>query len=357
MATDASTYRIVFPNSHSADYKEDPLTGQRCLPSHVQLYNGAIEAEFHPWELAFVTRRPRTDLRVSGYGFAELEELVNIVTGLLYGEEYNRKFFSQGSAPKGIIKLTSQNGMNEESLKEFKRQWQMQMSGVYNSWKTPIVDADKFEWVDLQKTNRDMEFVNWTNYQIKLHSALFLISPTELGFEIEKEGRGGGVFESNTAKRIQYSMDKGLSPLLRTLEKSLNRYLIWRINKDYEIKFLGLNGNEDDVLSKSILALSNFSTVDECRAKFGLEKLGEENGGDLILNGNWMSAYNNKMIRASQQKDQEENGQDFGEEDQEQSYDPLNDENEETEKGLEKANKNPFIEDLQKFVQDLDKGN
>ena len=247
--------------------------------------------------------------------------------------------------------------MNEESLKEFKRQWQMQMSGVYNSWKTPIVDADKFEWVDLQKTNRDMEFVNWTNYQIKLHSALFLISPTELGFEIEKEGRGGGVFESNTAKRIQYSMDKGLSPLLRTLEKSLNRYLIWRINKDYAIKFLGLNGNEDDVLSKSILALSNFSTVDECRAKFGLEKLGEENGGDLILNGNWMSAYNNKMIRASQQKDQEENGQDFGEEDQEQSYDPLNDENEETEKGLEKANKNPFIEDLQKFVQDLDKGN
>lgn len=353
IATDASTYRIVFPNKHSASYKSDPLTGQKCLPFYVQLYNGAIEQEFYPWELAFVVRRPRSDLRVSGYGFAELEELVNIITSMLYGDEYNRRFFSQGSAPKGIIKLTSANGINDEALKDFKRQWQMQMSGVYNSWKTPIVDADKFEWVDLQKANKDMEFSNWVNYNIKLHCALFLISPTELGFEIEREGRGGGVFESNTAQRIKYSKDKGLMPLLRILAKSLNRHLIWRINPDFEIAFLGGEENEDDVLEKSIKALGNFATIDETRAKFGLKKLGDENGGNLILNGNYMSWRNNKEIRDAQKQEESESGQDFGEE-EDMNYNPLEEENEEYEKANDnELNNNPFVKDLLNFINDI----
>lgn len=355
IATDASSYRIAFPDEHSADYRPDPLTGQKCLPHTVQIYNGNIENEFYPWELCFGVRRPRTDLHVNGYGFAELEELVNIITGMLYSDEYNRRFFSQGSAPKGMIRISSNAGINDEALKEFKRQWQMQMSGVYNSWKTPIMEADKMEWIDLAKTNRDMEYSAWQEYLIKIHSALFLIDPSEIGFDIHRSSGSEAMFESDQMKRIKYSRDKGLMPLLKHAAKSINRYMIWRIDDRYEFSFVGGDESEEQALDRAIKEVTNIKQIDEIRAKFDLEPLGMDGGGNLILNPNWMSWYNNKLIREADQQQDMDEGQDFGEEDPD--YDPLQEDESEEPEMYEKAiideNKNPFLKDLNKFIKKL----
>jgi hypothetical protein len=339
-ATDASTYRVVNNKNRKQQYESDPLTGQRCLPKYAQIYNGNIEAEFYPWELCFGTRRPRTDLNITGYGFAELEELVTVITSLLWSDEYNKRFFSQGSAPKGIIRISGSN-IGEQKIKEFKRAWQSQMSGVYNSWKTPIMEADKMDWIDLTKTNKDMEYSNWQEYLIKIHSALFLIDPSEMGFNIANSSNASTVFETNNESKIKYSKDKGLTPILRNLSKNINRYLINRIDPEYEFAFVGDDATtEETMLDRMIKQVSNFKTIDEVRTANGDKPLGEEGGGNLILNGSYMSWYNNQQIMKQQQQSQ--SNEDQGEaqnQDDDSQYDDSNEDD-----------SNPFEKDLQDFL-------
>ncbi|MEM4260412.1 MAG: phage portal protein [Candidatus Woesearchaeota archaeon] len=340
IATDASTYRIVFPDK-GMQIKPDPITGEKCFPFYAQIYNGSVEQEFYPWELCFGVRRPRTDLEVAGYGYAELEELVGIITSMLWSDEYNRRFFSQGSAPKGIIRISGSN-ISESAIKEFKRQWYAQMAGVYNAWKTPIMEADKMDWIDLTKSNKDMEYSNWQEYLIKIHSALFLIDPSELGFDISRSSDSRPMFENNNMSRIKYSRDKGLIPILRNLEKSINRYLINRIDDRFVFKFVGDETlSEQEELEKAIKEVTNFKTVDEIRAKFDLEPLGEELGGNLILNSTWMTWYNNMLITKQQQQEEET------EDEEEGFYD------EEPEEEIEESIENPFVEDLNNFLKSL----
>lgn len=341
IATDASTYRIAYPDERSAPPKVDPLTGQKTMPYFVQIYQGEIDTEFYPWELAFGIRRPRTDLELNGYGYAELEELVNIVTGMLWSDEYNRRFFKQGSAPKGILRVSG--NIAETKLKEFKRQWHQQMSGVYNSWKTPIIEADKMDWQNLMVTNKDMEFSQWQEYLIKLHSALFLIDPSEIGFDISRSAGSSPMFESNNEQRIKYSRDKGLVPILKNIQKRLNRNLLWRIDDRFELVFVGADAiTEDIALDRAIKELSNFKTIDEIRAKFDLKELGDEQGGDNILNPNWMNWKNNKNMM-----EQQEQGEEGGGFDPSQGYEGEEDEVEQA------INNNPFLEDFKDFVKGI----
>jgi hypothetical protein len=358
MATDASTYRVAFPNDRRSEYEKDPLTGEKCLPKVCQIYNNEIVEEFYPWELCFGVRNPRTDLLMAGYGYAELEELVTVVTSLLWAQEYNQRFFSQGSAPKGIIKISG--NIDPTKLQEFKREWQMQMAGVYNSWKTPIMQADKMDWVDLTKSNKDMEYSSWQDFLMKVHSALFLIDASEMGFDINRSQGQAAMFESSNEQRIKYSKDKGLVPILRNFQNNINRHIISRVDPDYELVFLGSDAiTPETALERAIKEVTNFKTVDEIRERFSLKPVGDEMGGNLILNGTWMSWYNNQQLMKQQQQGAgdefgEEGDGDFGQEGQD--YDSLNEQDSEEDFGdeTEKANKdNPFLKDLDNFVKGI----
>jgi hypothetical protein len=92
-------------------------------------------------------------------------------------------------------------------LQQFKQQWQAMISGVMQSWKTPVVEAD-VDWIDLQKNNRDMEYSSWMEYLIKLACAIYSIDPTEIGWDISRSNGNSGLFEASQAERLQNSKDK-----------------------------------------------------------------------------------------------------------------------------------------------------
>lgn len=216
---------------------------------------------------------------------------------MLWGDEYNRRFFSQGSAPKGFIRV--KGGMNEAALQQFKQQWQAMINGVMNAWRTPVVEAD-VDWIDLQKNNRDMEYTSWMEYLIKLACAIFSIDPTEIGWDISRSNGNSGLFESSEADRLQHSKDKGLYPILKFLQRKINKYIVEQINPEYEFVFMGLNGMTiDKELEMDIKKLGNFMTVNEVRSKWGLPDM--EVAGDIIENSVFWQAYN-------QTKQQEQGG-------------------------------------------------
>jgi intein/homing endonuclease len=137
-------------------------------PAYLQVVHGQIANIYSAEELMFGIRNPRTDIYIQGYGYSEVEQLVSIITSHLYAEEYNRQFFRQGSAPKGLLVFRGDN-MSPDQLEGFRRQWKANLEGVSNSWKTPIMQSEQgVDWVNLNQSNKDMEYGQWMEYLIKV---------------------------------------------------------------------------------------------------------------------------------------------------------------------------------------------
>jgi hypothetical protein len=284
-AVDASTIRIA--DSYDDDnYKKKDERKQILgyYPNYCQIHDGIVTSDFYPWEMCFGIRNPVTNIYSNGYGVSEIEMLINTITSMLWSDEYNRRFFSQGSAPKGFFKFKSETAVNDGRLAQFKQQWQGMMAGVYNSWKTPVLEGD-IDWVSLHTSNQDMEFSKWQEYLIKLTSAIYRIDPAEVNFPLSGGSDTKPMFEGNNEARLKHSKDKGLYPLLKFLQRRINKHLISRIDPEYEFVFVGMDGvDQQTELDNDIKMMSNFMTVDEIRIKRGLSPLGEEKGGNQIAN-------------------------------------------------------------------------
>jgi hypothetical protein len=228
-----------FANLYQGREYGSALVGERPV-AYVQIINGQIENVYSTAEMAFGVRNPRTDIYIQGYGYGELEQLITIVTGHLFAEEYNRKFFSQGSTPKGILNLKGDN-FTPEQLEGFRRQWLAQVSGVENAWKTPILQSEGLEWVDLAKTNVEMEFGKWIEYLIKITCGVYLIDPAEINFEIHGGQQQTPLFEASQEWKLKASRDRGLKPLLKFIAKMINRNIIEKIDDHFTFEFVGLD--------------------------------------------------------------------------------------------------------------------
>lgn len=306
-ATDASTYRIadsIDEDSYQGREKE-AINGY--LPTYVQVKDGVIYSEFYPWELCFGIRNADTSVENYGYGISELEELIHTVTAMLWSDEYNRKFFSQGSAPKGIIRING--SVNPAKIQEFKQQWISMMSGVSNSWKTPILEADKMDFINLQSNNRDMEYNKWVEYLIKIATAIYTIDPAEINFPMQGSSDTNTVFESSNESKLKQSKDKGLYPLLKFIQAKINKYLVSQINPEYHLQFVGIDAmtkeKEVEILSKKV---ASFATLNEVREEAGYNKL-DNPAADNPMNGIYSQF---KMIEDQKQQEQASQVNPFG---------------------------------------------
>lgn len=340
LATDGATFRIADSyDDENYQYKEKEIKGY--APSYVQLLDGTIHAEFYPWELMWGIRNPSTDIRLNGYGRSELEDLINTVTSLLNTDKYNSNFFKVGAAPKGILRY--KGTMNQTALEDFKRTWMAQISGAGNAHKFPMINADSMDFVPFSGNNKDMEFSKFQEFLIKITCAIYKIDPSEIGFNMNGSSDSKPMFEGNNAARLKYSKDKGLTPLLRHIERWINKYIVSQLDNNFEFKFVGIDGElsyTEDV-DLDIKSLSNFMTLNEVRAKRGLPPI---KGGDMILNAIF---FQQSQSQAQQQQDG--GGQEQG---ADNNLDNVFGEDENPTVNSDNEEDNPFLNGLQ---DDLDK--
>ena len=283
-------------------------------PNLVQIWQNRVVVAFYPWELMYGIRNSSTNIKSNGYGRSELEDLIQTVTAMLNADTYNGNFFRNGSAPRGAL-LIKKAGASSDMLQQFRRDWQAMTSGSQNSHKTPILDAESFEWMDMHINNKDMEFAKFQEYLIKLACAVYKISPEEVGFPLEGSGRAslGG---DNGKNEKDYSKDKGLKPLLSKLQLWINTWIVWpKTNKKWSFQFAGMNvesaKEEEERINK---AVTTYLTVDEARKDRGLKPL--PNGlGKLPLN-----PILAQMQMSSQQQQQDK----FEQDKQQQQQDDTN---------------------------------
>lgn len=248
-AIDASMIRYL--DSVDPRYKDwfEQYRYMGYLPRYGMVWNGEIVRNpvsrqlvmFYPWELGFGIRNASTNILKNGYGTSELEILVEVMTWLLWGMQYNGNFFKQGSQPKGFINIKDQN-MSNSTLNEFRQAWTQTMMGVQNSHRTPILSGVDISWIDLQKGNRDMEFNEWLKFLFVIVCSVYRIDPSELGFNFESSRIFG---QDGQRERLEHSRQKGLEPLLIFLQNILNKYIIEELNPDYEFVFTGIEVNDE----------------------------------------------------------------------------------------------------------------
>lgn len=292
-ATDSSTFYFTDPREFE-NQTDAEIDGY--FPTYVQVWDGQVINDYYPWELCYGVRNASSDVYQNGYGRSELEDLIQIVTWQLYGMQYTGAFFSKGSAPKGILKL--QGNVNEKRLSEFKQQWAAQVQGINNAWKTPVIEADKMEWVDLQRSNRDMEFTNWTEFLIKVSCAIYKIDPSEIGFPMSGSQNGGkSIFGEEQKMKLLFSKEKGLKPLLKFIASKINTYIVQQLNANFEFSFSGLNfTDEAKELEQDIKKGQQFMGYKELRRKHNLpEDLPE---GDAIFNTIYWQMKSQEAIAA-----------------------------------------------------------
>lgn len=308
IAIDAQTVRLLetidpffAATNHNGKMVEKKYQDQTYLPRYCQIWNGQIvenpvtkeQVLWYPWELAFEMRNPSTDIWRNGYPVSEIEVLSSIITWLLNGLQYNGNFFSQGSNPKGLLNVKNGDGGGQQILNQLRQMWSSSIAGVNNAHRMPVVEGLELEWINMQQTNKDMEFQLWNEFLIVMTCSVFTIDPTELGFQFKTQSQVFG--QDGQQARLQHSKEKGLKPLLVFLQKIINKYIISELSDKYEFVFTGVDIEDDTKVIDNGIKLVNSGGI-------SFEDWFEKNSNrpydekkDTILNPIFMQAQQMKM--------------------------------------------------------------
>lgn len=283
-AIDPKTIRTVSPQM-----KDTNDFGEKIRS--VQIVNGAVVAQFSGKDMSFNVRNPRDDIRAYGFGLSEIEMMYEVITALLNGFSHNSRYFSNGTTTKGLLALSGLVPPNK--MRAFKQLWYSMVTGAQNAWRTPVLnlpdEKSKVEWIDLQKSNLDMEWSNFMDWCLKCMCGVVQISPEEIGWQFGNSGQSGNLNEGNQLSKIDASKDRGLPGLFQNLQMFLNEDIIWPLTGgEWTFKFVGVDDRteqaQDDILAKEV---TNWITVNEARKAKGRKPLPDKDG-EVILNSNWL---------------------------------------------------------------------
>lgn len=267
---------------------------------YVQVVKHKVTAEWNAKDFCFGIRRPRSDIRYKGYGYPELEEAIPTLTSLLNAEVFNASNFTNGISVSGIVAVKTK--MNPQLFRAFRREFYAMLSGSHNAKKTPLIQLDPdgnedLKALNLGSSNREMEFQEWINYNLKKLSALFQIDPQEIGFNFGQVGVRSSLNQQDPMSKVVMSKERGLRPLLRAVESWLNKYIINEIDPSLELVFTGLDVVPIEAqLKLSTSKVKAFMTVDEIRASYDLDPL-PNGAGEVILDGSYIQ---NKGLTGAQ---------------------------------------------------------
>lgn len=270
-AVDAATIEVVVHSDQTPQqYVYEPVTekGKKMNPRHiayVQRVDGTIQAEYTEDELIRAHRNPRTDLEYAYYGYAELEQLITVVTGIINGLHYNTSYFTQSNLPQGVLEIVGK--YDKEHLEQFKRAWTTLVSGsVGRQWKVPVMALEEgqgFKFTPFKQSNRDMEFSQFMEFLFNLACAVYQIDPREVGFKSWDSSGSKTMDNDAPASSMENSKDKGFYPLMQFFEDLFNYDILDRIAPDFRFEWVGLDEDrsaqewamEKDQLAAGVLTL------------------------------------------------------------------------------------------------------
>jgi hypothetical protein len=300
-AVDVAQILKVDPVQYRSERRVQGDTDKPVL--YVQRVQGVTHAEYTDDEMLYMVRNPSTDITTLGYGIAELEELIEVVSSTIFALKYNQDYFKQNSIPPGIINFVG--NYSKDALDEFRRQWETMLKGPSAFWKVPFFGMREGQGVQFtpfrQMGDNDMSFHMWLSYLTNMSAAIFCIHPEEFGFQAWAPMKPSIGNEASPVSRLKHGQDIGLIPILTKFEEMMDE-IVRRI--DPAFRFVFQNTSEFDEaadLDYRIKRSQNFTSVNEERAEMDMDP----------LDGDEYNKPNNPIVvqreqAAVQQKQQEE---------------------------------------------------
>jgi len=250
-------------------------------PFYAQVLQDRVVAEFTKKQMMFGVRNSTTSMFNAGYGLPELEILIRTVTTILNGERYNAGQLTQGGTSKGVMVVKGE--ANKDQMDAFRRDFREAIRNAAQYWRPPVLHIGKdgdIDWVQLDRSNRDMEYAQLMDFLVKEATSVFQMDPSEINWKIGGSGTRVN-FESGSMQKQTLSQRRGLEPLLTFFANQLNTNVICRFDPTYVVEFIGMERSRKEDSEIRERETKTFRTVNEVRLELGLD---EVEGGDKILN-------------------------------------------------------------------------
>lgn len=227
------------------------------IPAHPMWFNRD--------EICYISEHPRS---MSVYGYSRTQAVLDVVKSLHYSLQYNKKYFEDFAIPDGVLGLEE---TNETEMKDFMNYWNNEFKAQPH--KLAVINK-KISWQPFNISNKELEWLESQKWYYKMVITMFGLTPTELGIS-EDSNRATSATQAEVSKR------KGIRPLIKLLEKKINKEIIEELtNAPVEFQFV-----YDDPAEKNA-RLTNWQmelnmgikTPNEVRNELGLTPI---DGGDL----------------------------------------------------------------------------
>jgi hypothetical protein len=192
----------------------------------IQVVEGFPRQAFTPEELIVYNMYPSTDVEHNGFPVTPLDTVINAVTTHTSIEVYNKLYFQNGRAAKGMLVIQSDE-IDQSVIDDVKQQFNASINNVENSFRVPIFGVskeDNVEWIDTVANKKDGEFEYLFDQTTRNILSAFNMSPDELpGFTHLSRGTNQqALSEANNEWKLTAARDTGIRPLINHWENFLN---------------------------------------------------------------------------------------------------------------------------------------
>lgn len=214
----------------------------------------------------------------SPIGYSPLETLRLTIEAELDAHEYNRRQV-RGAAPDGVFDLGE--GMTRDQVLQFRSFFESEVAG---RGAIGFIGGTKgAQWIDVRKSNRDQQFLEWQIYLVRKIAVVLGLTPQDLGVTYD-------VNKSTGETQLQISEDRGLRPLMSLLQEYVTEEIVWDSgfggqDNNLAFRFTALNLRESTAraaINEKALAGVPWRYLNEARIDEGREPI-KALDGKLIM--------------------------------------------------------------------------
>lgn len=273
--------------------KIDPDSALAGSYSWIQVVEGIPRQAFTQDEMLICNLFPSTDVEHNGYPVTPLDTIIQSVTTHISIETYNRLYFANGRATKGMIVIKSDE-IDQATIEGIKQQFNASINSVGNSFRTPIFGVsseDNVQWLPLNQQKKDGEFQFLYDSVARNILSAFGMSPDELpGYgHLSKGTNQQSLSEANNEYKLTAARDTGIRPLILKFEDFINEKLFPLVDPELaQICTVNLSGLDSDTRQDEALRLQQdmpiHMNMDEVLDYVDKQIVGKHLAGDIPFN-------------------------------------------------------------------------
>lgn len=276
--------------------KIDASTALAGSYSWIQVIEGVPRQAFTQDEMLVSNLYPSTDIEHNGYPVTPLDTIIQAVTTHISIETYNKLYFANGRATKGILIIQSDE-IDQATIEGIKQQFNASINSVGNSFRTPIFGVgseDNVRWEPMNQQKKDGEFQFLYDSISRNILAAFGMSPDELpGFgHLSKGTNQQSLSEANNEYKLTAARDTGIRPLILKFQDFMNEELFPLIDPELsELCVITLSGLDAETKQDEALRLQQdmplHMNMNEVMDHVDKQQIGKHLAGDINFNERW----------------------------------------------------------------------